>query len=125
MQATPYRVLLVDDAPPVRQALSWLLNDTPGFTVVGEAADGETAISRSRELLPDIVILDVELPRLDGYEVARTLKQFASPPLVIFLTGHGDGANRQRALAAGGDGFVAKSEGWPALLAQITPGGKP
>ena len=61
-QPTPCRILIVDDAPSVRQALRWLLNDTPGFEVVGEAADGETAISSGMDLQPDIIILDVELP---------------------------------------------------------------
>lgn len=118
-QPAPRRILIVDDAPSVRQALRWLLNDTPGFEVVGEAADGEAAVSSGLHLHPDIVILDVELPRLTGYEVAQSLKKMAAPPIIIFLTGHGDSVNRQRALDVGGDSFVEKSEGWPALLAQI------
>lgn len=113
------RVFIVDNVSSVRQALRWLLDDTPGFQVVGEAADGETAVACIIEFAPDIVILDIHLPRLSGYAVARTLKQMALPPLIIFLTSHGDASQRRQALAAGGDAFVEKGEGWPALMTQL------
>lgn len=117
-QAAPYRVLIVDDAPSVREALRWLLDEIPHLTVVGEAEDGVTAVNSATELMPDLVILDINLPGQDGYRVARSLKQLDSPPLVIFLTAHGNSSNRQRAHTAG-DGYVEKEAGWPALLAQI------
>jgi DNA-binding NarL/FixJ family response regulator len=112
-------VLIVDDIPAVREALRWAFEDTPDLIVVGEADDGVKALACAAELAPDVVILDVELPSLDGYAVAQALKQLEPAPLVIFLTVHGDGLSRQRAEAAGGDGFVEKGAGWPVLLQQI------
>lgn len=116
---TPRRVLIVDDVPAVREALRWALEDAPDLQVVGEAEDGEQALERAAELTPDIVILDIELPRLDGYAVTRRLKAALRPPIVIFLTVHGDRASRQRSFEVGGDGFVEKGTGWGMLLAQV------
>ena len=115
----PYRVLIVDDIPAVREALRWAFESTADLIVVGEAQDGQEALARTADLIPDVVILDIELPILDGYAVASALKQLEPSPTVIFLTIHGDPASRQQATAAGGDGFVEKGQGWPALIAQI------
>jgi two-component system response regulator EvgA len=117
-----YRVLIVDDVPAVRESLRWLLEDERDLTVVGEAGDGVQAIQRARELAPDVVILDVELSELDGYQVAHQLKLFAHPPLIIFLSVHVDALSRERGKQSGGDGFVAKSDGWSALITQIRDG---
>jgi DNA-binding NarL/FixJ family response regulator len=115
----PYRVLIVDDAPAVREALRWAFDDAADLTIVGEAGDGQEALIRAAELAPDLVILDIEIPGLDGYAVARSLKAMPRPPVVVFLTIHGDGASRQRALQAGGDGFAEKGIGWAAFIAQV------
>lgn len=117
--ALPYKVLVVDDMPAVRQALRWAFEDTDDLVVVGEAVDGREAIASASLLAPDIVILDIGLPDLDGYAVARALKATAHPPVVIFLTVHGDPLSRQRGVEAGGDGFVEKGCGWPALVEQV------
>lgn len=113
------RILLADDAPSVRQALRWLLEEVPGFVVVGDAADGETAVDLSHELLPDLVIVDLELPCKNGFRVIQHLKVKVPGVRVIVLSGHGDDATRRLALEMGTDGFVEKSDGWEALLAQI------
>ena len=118
-QTHPLRILLVDDSRSVRQALRWLLDDTPGFAVVGEAGDGETAVQLTQTLLPDILILDIDLPHKNGFRVARRLKECAPSVRIILLTGHGDITTRQLAQDVGVAGFVEKSEGWEALLAQI------
>lgn len=115
----PYRVLLVDDVPAVREALVWALESTPDLRVVGQAEDGVAAIAAAHQFHPDIVILDIELPRLDGYRVAQKLKQTDNCPLIIFLTVHADDDSRQHALAVGGDAFVEKGQGWPTLISQI------
>jgi DNA-binding NarL/FixJ family response regulator len=115
----PRRVLVVDDAAAVREALRWALEDEADLPIVGEAADGVQALELAANLAPDLVILDIELPRLDGYHVARSLKASQTPPLIVFLSVHTDPTSRQYALAAGGDAFVEKSHGWLALIAQI------
>lgn len=118
-QTHPLRILLVDDSPTVRQALRWLLEDTPGFSVVGEAKDGETAVQLTVDLLPDILILDIDLPQKNGFRVARLLRQLAPTVRIVILSGFGDARTRHLACQMGADGFVEKSEGWEALLAQI------
>lgn len=118
-QTTPLNILLVDDAPSVRQALRWLVEEIPGFQVVGEAADGETAVQLCHDLLPDVVILDIDLPHKNGFRVTRLLKETIPQIHVIVLSGHGDGATRQLAADVGADAFVEKSDGWQALLAEL------
>jgi CheY-like chemotaxis protein len=115
----PHRILLVDDAPAVRESLGWLLLDEPGLTVVGEAANGTEAIRQALELAPDLVILDIEMPGIDGFNVTRQLKTLPRPPLVILLSVHSDGLSRQRGVEAGCDAFVEKGLGWSELLAVL------
>jgi DNA-binding NarL/FixJ family response regulator len=114
-----YRVLIVDDMPAVREALHYALEDERDLAVVGEAGDGVEAIQRAAELAPDVVILDIELPGLNGFAVTRALKAGAHPPVVVFLTVHSDLVSRQRGAEAGGDGFAEKAAGWPALIAEV------
>lgn len=118
-QTTLLNILLVDDAPSVRQALRWLLEEVPGFRVVGEAADGETAVQLCQLLQPDVVILDIDLPYKNGFRVTHLLKEILPEIHIIVLSGHGDRKTRQLVCELGADGFVDKSDGWPALLAQI------
>lgn len=115
----PSTVLIVDDVPVVREALRWLIEDEADLRVIGEAGDGLEAIHRAAELRPEVVILDVELPGLDGYEVARRLKGMTPPPAIVFLTVHSDALARQQAFAAGADGFAEKGRGWLTLIDQI------
>jgi DNA-binding NarL/FixJ family response regulator len=115
----PYRILIVDDIPEVREALRWALEDEPDLRVVGEAGTGVEALARVVELAPDVVILDIELPTLDGYAVTRALKASVHPPVIIFLTVHSDLLSRRRAAEAGSDGFAEKGAGWPALIAEV------
>jgi DNA-binding NarL/FixJ family response regulator len=116
---TRYRVLIADDAPAVRQALAWVLADVPELEIVGEAADGIETLACARETKPHLVILDIQMPQLDGYAVARKLKQDESPPRILFLTGHSDSQGPEKARLAGGDGYIEKSKGWLALIEQI------
>ncbi|HLF28730.1 MAG TPA: response regulator transcription factor [Anaerolineae bacterium] len=118
-QAIPHRILIVDDVPSVREALRWLLDNEPDLEVVGEAGDGAQALERATLLAPDVVILDIELPDLDGYAVTRSLKRLPRPPLVILLSVHGDGLSRQQGADAGSDGFIEKGTDWPQIVAQI------
>jgi DNA-binding NarL/FixJ family response regulator len=115
----PYRVLLVDDVPEVREALRWALETESDLVVVGEASTGADALTCAMSLTPDVVILDIELPALDGYAVTRAVKALAHPPIIIFLTVHSDPLSRRWAAEAGGDGFAEKEAGWPALITEV------
>ncbi|HEU5327413.1 MAG: response regulator [Thermomicrobiales bacterium] len=115
----PYRVLLVDDAPAVREALRWALEDEPDLVIVGEAGDGAEALRRATDLQPDLVILDIALPDTDGFAVARALRATPQPPRILFLSIHADAAARWCAALAGGDGFVEKGGAPPALLSEM------
>lgn len=119
MAIEPYTILIVDDVPVVREALRWLIEDEADLTVIGEAGDGPEAVRLAAELLPAVVILDVELPSQDGYTIARQLKAMPHPPAIVFLTVHSDSLSRWRAFEAGGDGFAEKGRGWLSLIDQI------
>jgi two-component system response regulator AlgR len=80
------RVLIVDDEPPARERLRSMLADVGEYEVAGEAGNGELAIDLVDKLLPDIVLLDVRMPGIDGLEVARQLAMLPEPPAVIFTT---------------------------------------
>lgn len=86
--ARPLRILVVDDEAPARERLRRMLAETAGTTVVGEAADGAEALVHCAALAPDVVLLDIRMPGMDGIEVARHLATLASPPAVIFTTAY-------------------------------------
>ena len=83
---TRLKVLIVDDELPARERLKSLLVEIPGTEVVGEASNGEQSLTRAHELTPDVVLLDVRMPGMDGIEVAQHLNALAEPPAVIFTT---------------------------------------
>lgn len=80
------RVLIVDDEPPARELLRYILSETDGFEIAGEAENGRRALEQCNALQPDIVLLDVRMPGMDGLEVARHLATLEEPPAVIFVT---------------------------------------
>ncbi|HEY6923671.1 MAG TPA: LytTR family DNA-binding domain-containing protein [Steroidobacteraceae bacterium] len=83
---TRLKVLIVDDEPPARDRLRSLLVEIPDVEVVGEAVNGQQSLMRTHELAPDVVLLDVRMPGMDGIEVARHLNALEEPPAVIFTT---------------------------------------
>lgn len=112
------RILVVDDAPAVREALRWVIEDTPDLEIVGETGRGLEVESRVTNLQPDLVVLDVHLPDLSGYAVARALKAMTRPPVIVFLSVDSDEDAKRRGLEVG-DVFVTKSQGWDGLLTNI------
>ncbi len=103
----PLRVLLADDHELVRQGLRALL-EQHGFTIVAEAADGRTAVTLASELRPDIAVLDVAMPMLNGVGAAEAIARAAPETRVILLTALNDGEFASAALRAGVRGFVLK-----------------
>ena len=103
------RVLVVDDHSSFRSCASALLQ-TEGFDVVGEAADGETAVRRAAELAPEIVLLDVQLPDMDGFDVTRRLLEAQPELLVVLVSSRDRSAYGERIEECGACGFVTKSD---------------
>jgi two-component system, NarL family, response regulator NreC len=104
----PLRVLLADDHSIVRRGLRSLL-DVDGFSVVAEAADGLEAVRLCEEYRPDLLILDIGMPKLSGIEVAARVQKLDRPPGVVFLSVHSDESYIMRALAAGARAYLLKS----------------
>jgi len=113
------RVLLADDQAMVRGGLRLILEDQPDITVAGEAADGAEAVALARRLRPDVCLVDIRMPRLDGIEVTRALAGpgVADPLRVVIVTTFDLDEYVYGALRAGAVGFVLKDAG-PALLAE-------
>jgi DNA-binding NarL/FixJ family response regulator len=114
------RILLVDDHPLTRSALAGLLQQH-GFDVVGEAADGESAITRAAELSPDLILLDLSMPGLDGLSALPRLREAAPSCEVVVLTASGEEKNLLAAIRAGAAGYLLKSEP-PARIVEFLRG---
>jgi DNA-binding NarL/FixJ family response regulator len=106
---TIQRVLIVDDHATFR-ASARLLLESEGFEVVGEAADGESAIEQMAALAPELVLLDVQLPGLNGFEVASRVTSTDGAPAVILVSSRDGGDFGPMITACGARGFVAKAE---------------
>lgn len=102
------RVLLADDHGIVRRGLRSLLETEPGLSVVGEAADGLEALRLCAESHPDILIVDVGMPKLNGIDVAERAQKLERPPRTLILSMHSDESYIIRALAAGARGYLLK-----------------
>jgi DNA-binding NarL/FixJ family response regulator len=111
-------VLIVDDHPSFRRSARLLL-ECEGYEVVGEAADGRSAVEAARELHPDLVLLDVQLPDLDGFSVARTLSANGTFPAVIMISSREAEDYGPLAVQSGALGFITKSELSGATLAAL------
>ena len=86
------RVLIVDDEPPARERLARMLAEIPDVAVVGEAGNGADAVTACDRLAPDVVLLDIRMPGMDGLEAARHLGALEEPPAVVFVTAHDEHA---------------------------------
>jgi CheY-like chemotaxis protein len=103
------RVLVVDDSAQIRERILKLLSEVGRAEVVGVAADGVEAIEEIRDLKPDLVILDLHMPRTGGFDILPTIKAFRPPPLVMVLTNYASDRHREVATGLGADYFFDKS----------------
>ena len=115
-------VLIVDDHPGFRSAARALL-EADGFDVIGEAADGESALAAAERLRPGLVVLDIQLPDLNGFAVAERLASSQSAPAVVLVSSRTASSYRRRLAASPALGFVAKSELSGAALSALLASG--
>lgn len=113
------RVLLVDANDDFLDSLSAWIQRCPRLQVVGRAHSGSEAIERTGRLLPDLLLMDAALPDLNGFEVTRRIKSRPDAPLIVLMVFHGSRAARERALAAGADECMSKTETTEWLLPEL------
>jgi DNA-binding NarL/FixJ family response regulator len=118
-------VLVVDDQPAVRAGLKMRLALEPDLSVVGEAGNGFEALDLAKTLNPDVVLMDIEMPGLDGISATSSLCACDPCPAVIVLTLYDSHEMRERALAAGATAFVGKQDVCETLLTAVREAARP
>jgi DNA-binding NarL/FixJ family response regulator len=113
------RVLLADDHPVMREGLVRLLREQPDIEVVGEAGDGEAAVRLALELRPDVLVVDVSMPRVDGLEATRRLRAARQALRIVALSMHEDAEVERAMREAGADDYLVKSGPPERLVAAI------
>jgi DNA-binding NarL/FixJ family response regulator len=115
----PFCVLVVDDFEPWRHFVSSIILMKPELLVVGEASDGSEAVQKAVELKPDLILLDIGLPTLNGIEAARQIRKLVPESRIIFLTQETSADLVQEALSLGARGYVVKANVASDLLAAV------
>jgi two-component system response regulator NreC len=118
-KAKPIRILLADDHNVMRRGLRLLLESQPGFTVVAEAADGRVAVQQAQATKPDVVVLDIAMPHLNGTEAAQRIVEALPNTAVIILSMHSDEGYVLRALRSGAKGYLVKDSAEGDLIEAI------
>ncbi len=113
------RILLADDHPLVRSGLSKLLESHPEFSVVGEAGDGEEAVAKTKDLKPDVVIIDLSMPKLSGIEATKIIRKQFPRTAVLVLTMHDNEEYVYQILKSGAGGYILKNSGKNDLIAAV------
>jgi DNA-binding NarL/FixJ family response regulator len=113
------KVLLVDDYEPFRRFASGALKLRPGYQIVGEASDGPEAVRRAEELRPDLILLDIGLPWLNGIAAAQEIRKLVPEAKIIFVSQESDPDIIQESLASGGCAYVLKARAAKELLPAI------
>ncbi|MGW5414457.1 response regulator transcription factor [Actinomadura geliboluensis] len=119
MDSPPVRVLIVDDDALVRAGLSMMLANAAGVEVVGDVADGAEVVSAVNEHRPDVILMDVRMPRVDGLAATALLRSRREPPEIIILTTFDTDDHILRAMRAGASGFLLKHTPPPEIVRAI------
>ena len=104
------RVLVADDYEPFRRCVSSLFLKHPGWKIIGEVSDGLEAVKKAQELNPDVVLLDLLLPKIDGVEAANRIRRTAPATKIIFITAYQDSELMQTVLRNQAEGYILKWE---------------
>jgi DNA-binding NarL/FixJ family response regulator len=115
----PECILIVDDDPNIRKHTRTFLERETPYSVCGEAVDGLDAIEKARELHPDLIIMDMSMPRMNGLQAARTLRRMLSDVPIILFTLHAGAISFSEVQAAGVSSVVSKADGLDGLLKQV------
>ena len=119
MQRTPARILVVDDFGPWLAFVEDCLGQDTTLRIIGLAVDGVEAVAKARELRPDLILLDLGLPKLSGIDAAVQIRRLAPASMILFLTECSDPDVVQAALGAGGSGYILKSAATRDLLVAV------
>src|SRR5215831_10494062 len=112
-------IIIADDHPIVRGGLSKFIDAEPRFKVVAEASDGEEAVEKIQQLRPDIAVLDIDMPKLDGFGVAREIQKLKLPVEIIFLTIHSAEDLFNEAMDLGAKGYLLKESAVSEIVSSI------
>ena len=115
----PLRILIVEDDPLIQLGLEQYLEDLPQFKIIGQAADGYMGIEKSRTLNPDLVIMDIGLPKLDGIAATQEIKAFCREIKIVMLTSHQTETEMMAAMTSGADAYCIKGTSMTGLLTAI------
>ena len=112
-------ILIVDDSSLIRRSLRTVFEQQPDWAVCGEAEDGYEGLDKAKILQPDLIVIDLAMPRLNGISAGRMLKKIVPATQIVMFTAFTNPCFRKAALAAGLDAFVEKSEGTTSLVRSI------
>jgi len=119
LESSRIRVLIVEDFQPFRQFISSQLQNRPALQIISEVSDGLEAVQNAQNLQPDLVLLDIGLPTLNGIEVARRIRQCAPMAKILFVSENRSPDIAEEALATGAGGYVVKSDAASELLVAV------
>ena len=114
------RILLVDDFKPFRDIVGLMLREHPEFQIIAEASDGLAAVERAKELQPDLILMDIGLPKLNGIEAARLIRKLSPSSKILFVSQRLSTHSVQQAFRTGACGYIVKSDVGRELLTAMT-----
>jgi DNA-binding NarL/FixJ family response regulator len=113
------RILIVDDYKQIRNGIRSILSAQPDLQIVSEASDGHEAVLLATEHLPDVIVLDISMPSLNGFDAARQIRRVSPKSAILFFSNHGSSEMHSLSLQAGGLGHVPKEDGLRDLVNAI------